>query len=218
MNNQMTNSHQMMNYTRHYFKWTLKTGNKTFSLDYGLVSPERKQRRFDNVYKAYNVICDLRTFTNFDECRLLDSYPPEERAGNCHEYNCIALRLGMSMKVPNIWLARHESHTFLVLANEAELKNKLALKEFGQYKNEDIWVCDPWFNIQCKLDMYGPMAIMQASRWSIAGKEIISGWDMQEPANQWCQRLFDGEMKFLRMTDNSGLATRDCKNFFIDFG
>lgn len=218
MNDQMTNSHQMMNYARQFFKVSLKTGNKTFSLEYGLASPERKQRRLANVHKAYNAICDLRKHLNYDACRLLDSYSPEERAGDCHEYTCIALQYGRALKVPNIWLVRHEFHTFLVLANESELKNKLALKEFYQYKDEDIWVCDPWFNIHCKLNMYGPMAIMQSSRWSIAGKEICSGWNMQEPANQWCQKLFDGEMRFLRMTDNSGQATHDCKNFFIDIG
>ncbi|MET4693373.1 hypothetical protein [Endozoicomonas lisbonensis] len=216
MNDQKTYSHQMINYARQFFKLSLKTGNKSFSLEYGLASPERKQRRLANEYKAYNVICDLRKYTTFDACRLLDSYPPQERAGDCHEYSCIALQYGKALEIPNVWLVDHKCHTFLVVANEIELKKKLALKEFDQYKNENIWVCDPWFNIHCELDMYGPMAIIQSSRWSIAGKEICSDWDLQEPANQWCQRLFDGEMKFLRMTDNSGLATHDCNNFLID--
>ena len=210
--NEMTNAQLMLTYARNFFKGSLKTDNKVFSADYGLASRQRKQKRLDDAEKASESLDELHQCHNIDILSLLCGTPLEERTSNCNEYTCVALQLGMAMRVPNIWLVDHECHVFLVLANESELTNKLALKEFDQYKNDDFWVCDPWFNIHCKLDMYGPMAIMQSGRWSIAGKEICSEY-FQEPANQWCLRLFAGEMKFLRMTDSVGIATQECDYF-----
>ncbi|MET4694080.1 hypothetical protein [Endozoicomonas lisbonensis] len=210
--NEMTNAQLMLTYARNFFKGSLKTDNKVFSMNYGLASPERKQKRLDDAKKASAALRRSRLYNNIDALSLLCSAPLEEKAGNCNEYTCVSLQLGMAMEFPNIWLAVHDCHVFLVLANESELKSELALKEFNQYRNDDLWVCDPWFNIHCRLDMYGPMAIVQSSRWSIAGKEICSDY-FQEPANQWYLRLFAGKIRFLRMTDSAGVATRDCNDF-----
>ncbi|MCW7552168.1 hypothetical protein NX722_05805 [Endozoicomonas gorgoniicola] len=212
--NEMANAQLMLTYARNFFKGSLKTDNKVFSMNYGVASPQRKQKRLDNSEKASEAITKSRQYHNIDALSLLSTIPPELRAGNCNEYTFVALQFGMAMKIPNIWLAEHEVHVFLVLADESKLKNDLPLKEFSQYGNDNFWVCDPWFNIHCKLDMYGPMATLQASRWSIAGKEVCSYECFQEPANQWCLRLFEGEIKFQRMTDSVGIATQECDYFF----
>ena len=40
----------------------------------------------------------------------------------------VALQFGMAMNIPNIWLAEHEIHVFLVLADESKLKNDLSIE------------------------------------------------------------------------------------------
>ena len=210
--NEMTNAQLMLTYARQFFKGSLKTDNKFFSMSYGLASPQRKQKRLDNAGKAVKGITKLRQNHNIDLLSILSIIPPELRAGNCNEYTLVALQLGIAMKVPNIWLADHEFHVFLVLADESMHYHKSSLRAFDQYENNDFWVCDPWFNIHCKLAMYGSMASLQSNRWSIAGKEIRTGYS-QEPANLWCQRLFEGEMTFLIMTDSDGMTTDDCNDF-----
>ncbi|UYM16459.1 hypothetical protein [Endozoicomonas euniceicola] len=210
--NEMTNSQLLLTHARQFFKGSLKTDNKVFSMSYGLASPQRKQKRLDDVGKANGVIARLRESNNTDEYLLLRVTPQEERAGNSNEYIVVALQLGIAMEIPYIWLVDHEFHMFLVLADESMHYHKSSLRAFDQYENNDFWVCDPWFNIHCKLAMYGSMASLQSSRWSIAGKEIRTGCS-QEPANLWCLRLFEGEMTFLIMTDRDGMTTDDCNDF-----
>ena len=211
--NEMTNSQFLLNHARQFFKGSSKTNNKVFSMSYGLASPQRKRKRLDDVRKAYGVIARLRESNNkIDEYSLLRATPQEERAGNNDEYILVALQLGIAMKIPHIWLVDHEFHLFLVLADESMHYHKSSLRAFDQYENNNFWVCDPWFNIHCKLAMYGSMASLQSNRWSMAGKEIRTGY-LQEPANLWCLRLFEGEMTFLIMTDSDGMPTDDCNDF-----
>lgn len=210
----MTNAQLMLTYTRNFFKGSLKTSNKTFSRYLGTALPSRRQRRINASDRAAALIPRLRhRRDNIDTVLLLHSMNPNERAGNCKEYTCIALKFGIDTKIPNIWLVNHDLHAFLVLANEPRLQGKLTLNEFEQFKNDEFWVCDAWFNIHCRLDMYAPMVTLQSNYWSLEGKEIYTTDDTHVPASQWCQRLRMIELECSKMTDSAGMPTDDCSDF-----
>ena len=209
----MTNAQLMLTYARNFFKGSLKTSNKTFSRYYGSALPPRRLRRINASEKAAGLIPRLRhRQDNIDAVLLLHAMNPEDRAGSCKEYTCVALKFGLDTKIPNIWLVKHELHGFLVLTNESRLPDKLMLSEFEQFKNDEFWVCDAWFNIHCRMDMYAQMVTLQSNYWTLEGKEIYTTENIHIPANQWCQRLRIGEMEFLRMTDSAGMPTDECSD------
>ena len=58
--NEMTNSQLLLTCARQFFKGSLKTDNKFFSMSYGQASPQRKQKRLDDAKKANGGISQVR--------------------------------------------------------------------------------------------------------------------------------------------------------------
>ncbi|MET4692861.1 hypothetical protein [Endozoicomonas lisbonensis] len=211
--NEKDNARELLTYARLFFKDSLKSANKTFSMSYGTASPSRKQLRIDNSEKAFGVINDLRGLScTHEKLNLLHSADPKKRAGNCTEYAEIAIRRGCEVRIPNIWLAIHDLHKLLVLADTPSLRS-LALNEFERYEGLNFWVCDPWFNIYCKMHLYDQMMTSRSARWKNEGKEIHSPRGT-ETATQWRHRLHSGKIRFTRMTDSNGSPTRDYELYF----
>ena len=203
----MDNARKLLNYTRAFFKGSLKSANKTFSLSYGTASSTRKQRRIDNSEKSTELIRHLRS--NYDTKQLmyaLHALNPMGRAGNCSEYSTVAINYGVETHTPNIWFASQSVHEFLVLADTVSF-NDLAVDEFWQFEEKDFWVCDPWFNIHCKMHLYYLMAVSKAAQWEYEGKEIYVCQDTLEPASIWVNRLVWDKTNFVKMTDSAGQPT-----------
>ena len=215
---EMENSRLLLEYSRLFFKGSLKTDNKTYSLSYGSASEEKKLVRRANVPRSTKGIEYLRKTFGVNELakiKSIDFIPQEERAGNCQEYNNAVLEVGYENKIPNMWLIIHQIHSFLVLTTDSGLSDTLALSEFCQYEKYNHWVCDPWFNIHCKMHLYGLMVHSKSSQWESEGKEISSILSGRfERATQWCQRLFTGNMEAIRMTDSGGQPTAYLKCLF----
>ena len=222
--NEMEKAWLMLNHSRSFFKGSLKTDNKTYSLDYGTASGEKKLKRRANCELAYvGIGCLRKEFpekvpaNEFVKHELLRLISRRKRVGNCQEYNNAALMFGYENEIQNIWLISHKEHEFLVLATDPGLSDTLTLSEFCQYKDYNYWVCDPWFNIHCKIDLYGPMVNSKSPQWELEGKERLireTAFDYGEPATRWCQKLFIGNMKAIRMTDSSGQSTDAFKRMF----
>ena len=211
--NEKENARQLLIYARLFFKHSLKSANKTFSTSYGTASPSRKQKRIDHSEKALRVIDNLRRLPcAYEKMNLLHSSDPRARAGNCTEYAEIAIKHGCEVRIPNIWLAIHDLHKFLVLADTSDLRN-FTLNKLGQYEELNFWVCDPWFNIHCKMYLYGQMVTSKSARWKNEGKEIHSA-SITETAAQWGLRLYSGKIRFTRMTDSNGNPTSDYELHF----
>ncbi|MCW7554782.1 hypothetical protein NX722_19595 [Endozoicomonas gorgoniicola] len=212
--NEMENARLLLDYSRLFFKDSFKTGNKIYSMSYGAAEPSRKLRRKNHSEISSDLIRDFRkTYNRFSVHDFLGSLPREARAGNCGEYVGVALKHGLENKIQNIWLVLHDKHEFLVLAADPGLNAMLTLSEFCQYENYNYWVCDPWFNIHCKMHLYGVMVNLKSTQWEYEGKEIQIDANYNEPATQWCQRLSIGTMVTFRMTDSSGQPTADCIDF-----
>ena len=82
------------------------------------------------------------------------------------------------------------------------------MNDFRQYEDRGFWVCDPWFNIHCKIQFYGSMVISKSTQWENEGKEIYDGDSViSAPATQWSHRLFHNKIQFIQMTDNNGKPT-----------
>ena len=204
--NEMESARRLLTYARLFFKSSLKSANKTFSMSYGAASPLRKQRRIVHSEKSCKVIGDLRSLSyTHEKLHILHSSAPKERAGNCTEYAEIAIKHGCEMCVQNIWLAIHNLHKFLVLADTPNLSS-LKLSEFWGYENRNFWVCDPWFNIHCKMYLYGQMVTSKSAKWKNEGKEIYFD-GARETAIQWRHRLYSGKIRFTKMTDSNGSPT-----------
>ncbi|UYM14802.1 hypothetical protein [Endozoicomonas euniceicola] len=225
--NEMENARLMLDYSRLFFKGSLKTGNKTYSLRYGTASEEKKLKRRTNhvralhgvgfLRKEFPVFPDQVLGKEFAKHEFLSAMSQGKRSGNCQEYNNAALIFGYENKVQNIWLILHKEHEFLVLATDPGLSDTLVLSEFCQYKDYNYWVCDSWFNIHCKIDLYGLMVNSKSSQWELEGKEIFiteTCIAYSEKATQWCQKLFIGDMQAIRMTDSSGQPTDAFKGLF----
>ena len=222
--NEMENAMLMLNHSRSFFKRSLKTDNKTYCLFYGVASEEKKLKRRANRERAHvGIGCLRKEFpeqllaNEFAKHEFLKLTSREKRVGNCQEYNNAALMFGYENNIQNIWLISHKEHEFLVLATDPGLSDTLTLSEFCQYKDYNYWVCDPWFNIYCKIDLYGLMVNSKSSQWEHEGKErfireTVIGYG--ERATRWCQKLFIGNMKAIRMTDSSGQSTDAFKRMF----
>ena len=213
--NEMEHARLLLDYSRLFFKNSFKTANKTYSMSYGTATLPRKMARINYSQVARDLLQHSRTMYNcLDALQLLISCPQQARAGNCDEYVGIALKYGLENRVENIWMADHEMHEFLILAADPGISDTLALNEFCQYENYDYWVCDPWFNIHCRMHLYGLMANFKSFQWESEGKEIYIDANSTERATLWCQRLFTGNMTFLRMTDSNGQPTAHLTDFF----
>ena len=204
---EMDNARQLLIYTRAFFKGSLKSCNKTFSLSYGTASTLRKRRRIsygeksDELTGYLRSVCDTKIML-----RILHSFSPRHRTGNCYEYSMVAINHGVKTHIPNIWFASQCSHQFLVLADIASF-NDLAVDEFRLHENNDFWVCDPWFNIHCKMHLYYLMAVCKTAQWEYEGKEIYVCQDTTEPASIWVNRLLWDKTNFVKMTDSAGQPT-----------
>ena len=216
--NEMENARLLLICSRLFFKDSLKTDNKTYSPSDGSASEEKKLKRRANAPRSSEALGYLRKTFGVDEfakIEFLGFIPEEKRAGNSSEYISVALKHGCENKIPNIWLIIHSIHSFLVLATDPGLSDTLALSEFCQYKDYNYWVCDPWFNIHCKMQFYGPMVNCKSCQWESEGKEIGSSLPGHfEQATKWCQKLFIGNMQAIRMTDSSGQPTAALKDKF----
>ncbi|MCW7554783.1 hypothetical protein NX722_19600 [Endozoicomonas gorgoniicola] len=213
--NEMEHARFLRDYSRLFFKNSFKTSNKTYSMSYGTATLLRKMARINYSEVANDLVGYYRdTYDNFDTLQLLTSSPQLARAGNCEEYCGIALKYGFENRIENIWVADHEIHEFLILAADPGISATLTLNEFCQYENCDYWVCDPWFNIHCRMHLYGLMANFKSCQWESEGKEIYKDVYNSERATLWCQRLFVNDMTIYRMTDNNGQPTDDLYDFF----
>ncbi|UYM17762.1 hypothetical protein [Endozoicomonas euniceicola] len=213
--NEMEHARFLRDYSRLFFKNSFKTCNKTYSMSYGTATLSKKVARLNYSRVAYDLVGHYRDmYDNFDSFLLLTSCPRLARAGNCEEYYGIALKYGFENRIENIWLADHEMHGFLILAADPGISATLTLNEFCQYETYNYWVCDPWFNIHCRMHLYGLMATLKSSQWESEGKEIYKDEYNSERATLWCQRLFIGNMSFHRMTDNNGQPTAGLYDFF----
>ena len=206
---EMDNARQLLIYTRAFFKVSLKSANKTFSLSYGTASTLRKQKRIDYAERSDELTSYLRSLCDTKKMlRILHSLSPLDRTGNCYEYSMVAINHGVETHIPNIWFASQSSHQFLVLADIASF-NDLAVHEFRLHENNDFWVCDPWFNIHCKMHLYRLMAEIKSTQWGCEGKEIYIDDNTTEPAFIWVNRLLSEKMHFIKMTDSAGQPTNN---------
>ena len=213
--NEMEHARFLRDYSRLFFKKSFKTCNKTYSMSYGTATLPKKVARINGTEVANDLIGYYRDmYDNFDSFLLLTSCPQLARAGNCEEYCGIALKCGFENRIENIWMAEHEKHEFLILAADPGISATLTLNQFCQYETYNYWVCDPWFNIHCRMHMYGLMANLKSAQWESEGKEIYKDNYNSERATLWCQRLFIGNMTFRRMTDNNGQPTVSLFDFF----
>ena len=213
--NEMEHARFLRDYSRLFFRNSFKTSNKTYSMSYGSAKRSKKIARITYSEVAGDLLQHCRKmYDNFDSLQLLTSCPQQERAGNCQEYCGIALKYGFENSIENIWLANHEMHGFLILAADPGISATLTLNEFCQYETYNYWVCDPWFNIHCRMHLYGLMANLKSSQWESEGKEIYKDDYNSERATLWCQRLFIGNMTFRRITDNNGQPTDGLFDFF----
>ncbi|MET4709994.1 hypothetical protein [Endozoicomonas lisbonensis] len=211
---EMENARQLLIYTRAFFKESLKSSIKTFSLSYGSASPFRKRRRVYDAEKSSEMICHLREHFDTNELlNVLHVLDPLDRAGNCHEYAMVAIDHGVQARIPNIWLVGQNLHQFLVLADSAGF-NDLTVNEFCQYEDSSFWVCDPWFNIHCKMHLYHLMVMGKSTQWEHEGKEIYIDDNNTEPASVWSNRLLLEKMQFIKMTDSEGQPTDNWKTDF----
>ena len=214
--NEMEHARLLLDHARLFFKGSFKTGNKTYSMSYGAAALSKKVARINYCGVARDLTDYYRkTYNTAGSLQLLASCPQLARSGNCLEYCGIALKYGFENRIENIWMAIHEKHSFLILAADPGISVTLTLNEFCQYENYDYWVCDPWFNIHCRMHLYGMMANLKSAQWEFEGKEIYIDDHNSERATLWCQRLFIDDMTISRLTDNSGQPTAGMLDFLV---
>ena len=212
---EMTNSKHLLIYSRHFFKESLKASNKIFSTSYGDASHERKNKRGSNAIQADARIFSLRKQTNKKMLEILYSLTPSNRAGNCYEYALVAIDYGVKISMPDIWLVEHSEHLFVLLANTTFFHQcSIPLSDFSKYKNDSYWICDPWFNIHCKMCEYEAMVQFKAGKWEQEGKRIGMLGFTSIAAKDWPLTLSSGEMKFYKMTTHNGTRTRIGKEYY----
>ena len=203
--NEMQNAHLLLTFARDFFRGSLKSSNKTYSNIYGKASASRKQKRIANGYKASHAIRDLTSPENaFQTITLLLAMNREQRAGNSGEYAEITARQGVGLKIPDIWLAENDMHTFIVLAGE--LPFSMLIDDFRHCTNNNYWVCDPWFNLFCEMHQF-PMTVMaKAQKWAKEGKEIyLDDNDIAIAiAPLWAHEMLQTRIFFHRKTDSTG--------------
>ncbi|MCW7554772.1 hypothetical protein NX722_19545 [Endozoicomonas gorgoniicola] len=212
---EMINSKHLLIYSRHFFKESLKTSNKFFFNSYGDASQERKNKRRSNAVQANARILSLRKQTNQKILKILHSLTPSDRAGNCNEYALVAIDYGVKISMPDIWLVSHREHFFVLLANTTSFyQRSIPLSDFSKYKNDSYWICDPWFNIHCKMCEYEAMAHFKAGKWEQEGKRVVMLGRTSIAATDWLLKLSSGEMKFYKMTTHKGIRTTFGKMFY----
>ena len=212
---EMINSKHLLIHSRHFFKESLKAGNKTFSSSYGDASQERKTKRRVNAITANARILFLRKHTNEKMLEMLHCLVPVYRAGNCHEYALVAIDCGIKLSMPDIWLVVHDKHEFILLANTTIFhRHPISLGDFSKYKNDSYWICDPWFNIHCKMCEYEAMVQFKAAKWEREGKKIGLLELTSIAAKEWSLKLSSGKMEFYKMTTHNGTRTCIGKAFY----
>ena len=212
---EMINSKHLLIYSRHFFKESLKASNKIFSDSYGDASQERKDKRGRNAIQADGKIYSFRKKTNKKVLKMLYSFAPSDRAGNCHEYALVAIDYGVKISMPDIWLVEHGEHLFVLLANTTFFHDRsIPLSDFSKHKNDSYWICDPWFNIHCKMCDYEAMTHIKAGKWEQEGKRIGMSGYTSIAAKDWPSTLSSGKMKFYKMTTHSGARTSLGKDFY----
>ncbi|MET4692898.1 hypothetical protein [Endozoicomonas lisbonensis] len=206
---EMINSKHLLIYSRNFFKGSLKAGNKTFSTSYGDACQERKKKRNENAIRANTRILFLREHSNEKILEMLYRLIREDRVGNCQEYAFIAIDYGVRISMPDVWLVVHDSHVFVLLADtEIFYQQPMPLSDFSKYKNDRYWICDPWFNIHCKMCEYEPMVSLKAAKWEQEGKRIGTYESTSIAAKEWSLKLSSGEIQFFKMTTHNGTRTR----------
>ena len=212
---EMINSKHLLIYSRDFFKESLKTSNKFFSNAYGDASQERKNKRGSNAAQADERIISLRKQTNQKMLKILHSLTPSDRVGNCNEYALVAIDYGIKISMPDIWLVSHREHVFVLLANTTSFyQHSIPLSDFSKYKNDSYWICDPWFNIHCKMCEYEAMAHFKAGKWEQEGKRVVMLGHTSIAATDWLLKLSSGKMKFYKMTTHKGIRTTFGKMFY----
>ena len=205
---EMINSKHLLIYSRNFFKESLKAGNKTFSTSYGEACQERKIKRNENAIIANERILFLRKQTNQKILEMLHRLIPEDRVSNCQEYALVAIDYGVKVSMPDIWLVDHGVHEFVLLANTTLFsQHPVPLRDFSKYKNDSYWICDPWFNIHCKMCEYEAMVQFKAGKWEQEGKRIGMLESTSIAAKEWALKLSSGEIKFYKMTSHNGTKT-----------
>ena len=200
---------ELSEFARDFFRGSLKTANKVYNLEYGSVSEDDKLRRNSNRQKAVRSHIALCKLPVLDRIKTLETWEQENRCGNCHEYAQVAANEGIRRKIPNIWLATlvNGMHCFLVLADTPVQFNTMPITEFKHFEQNDFSVCDPWFNISCKLYLYHSKTFEKACDWNYKGKQITSKlFRTGEPAIQWFHRLVNIKIAFYQITDEKGEA------------
>ena len=212
--NEMENAHRLLTFARDFFRGSLKSSNKTYSDIYGKASASRKQKRVANAGKAGYAIGALRTHEHASrKMKALLACDRGQRAGNCNEYTSIALTQGVDLKIPDIWFAENELHTFLMLSRE--LPGSMFLKDFSHCGDYNAWVCDPWCNLFCEMHQFPMMVMAKAQQWEMEGKEIYFDNDsVSALATRWAHKLLRTKIYFDRMTDNTGRQTEVYKKYF----
>ncbi|MCW7554771.1 hypothetical protein NX722_19540 [Endozoicomonas gorgoniicola] len=212
---EMINSKHLLIYSRNFFKESLKASNKFFSDSYGDASQERKNKRGSNAVQADARILSLRKQTNQKKLEILHSLTPSDRAGNCEEYALVAIDYGINISMPDIWLVHHSDHAFVLLANTTLFSlHPIPLSDFSRHKNDNYWICDPWFNIHCKMCEYEAMAHFKAGKWEQEGKRIGVPGCTGTAAKDWPLTLSTGSMIFYKMTTHNGIRTTVGKMFY----
>ena len=213
---EMINSKHLLIYSRHFFKESLKTSNKFFSTSYGDASHERKNKRGSNAIQASAMVLSFRKQTNKEMLKILHSLAPSDRAGNCYEYAFVAIDYGIKLSMPDIWLVVHGEHLFVLLANTTIFhEHPIPLSDFSKYKNDSYWICDPWFNIHCKMCEYEAMVQFKAGKWEQEGKRIGMLESTSIAAKEWSLKLSSGEISFYKMTTHNGTRTHIEQMFYF---
>ena len=198
---------ELSEFARNFFRGSLKSANKVYSMEYGSVSEDDKLRRNDNRQKAFQLHAALCKHPVRSRIQTLETWEQEKRCGNCLEYAQVAANEGIKRKIPNISLATFVNgiHSFLVLADTPAQLDTMSITEFKNFEQNEFFVCDPWFNISCKLYLYHLKTFEKACDWSKKGKQITSKlFQTGEPVIQWFHRLEDSDIAFFQITNEKG--------------
>ena len=145
----------------------------------------------------------LRKYKKDKVLEMLHRLIPADRVGNCEEYAFVAIDYGIKISMPDIWLVVHDEHVFVLLADTIVFhQHPISLGDFSKYENDSYWICDPWFNIHCKMCEYEAMVQLKAAKWEREGKIVLL--ETSIAAKEWSLKLSSGKMRFYKMTTHNG--------------
>lgn len=204
----------LLTYVRHFFKNSLKSNNKYYSLHYGNKSLEKKMTRNSNA--ASHQLSTIREREGAENIDYLKKMSSHERAGNCGEYMVIALSKAVDDGRCSLWTISIESpyhrdinHELIVIGMKQTVFLPNRLLNMNHYDNANYgYIVDPWMNISCELHLYHIMMQIKVSQWLFDGKEIeVGNSHLQAP--QWFEKIRNSNLDFTNMITDDGSLSED---------